>query len=202
MMEALSTRVAMDILNHPAFQSLVLPLLLCCAGVAALLRVAGPQRAALGAALGLLGVLAFFPGFDWPATARAQKLPWAVLAGTVLAVLLLWRTGGSSHTARQRVRGIILAAVLTVASLGLVATAGLGGSLLLAQLALMVAIAAAVPGLWSWWRPSSGLWVAPTALLPQFLAALLIASALPMAPWNGGPADTATDDLYYTPQWK
>lgn len=192
----------MDILNHPAFQSLVLPLLLCCAGVALLLRVAGPRWAALGAALGLLLALAVFPGFDWPATTRAQKLPWAVLAGTVLAVLLLWRTGEGSHTARQRVRGIILAAVLTVACLCLVAMAGLGGSLLLAQLALMVAIATAVPGLWSWWRPSSGLWVAPATLLPQLLAALLIASALPMAPWNGGPADTAADDLYYTPQWK
>ena len=40
------------------------------------------------------------------------------------------------------------------------------------------------------------------ALLPQLLAALWIAAALPMAPWNAGTADTATDDLYYTPQWK
>lgn len=193
----------MDILHHPAFQSLVLPLLLCCAGVAAVHRVAGPHRAALGAALGLLLALAVFPGFDWPATARAQKLPWIVLVGAVLAALTLWRTTRALPAARQRVRGILLAAVLTVACLGLVAAAGLGGSILLAQLALMVAVAAAVPGLWSWWRPSSGLWVAPAALLPQFLAALLVASALPMAPWNGGPADTtATDDLYYTPKWK
>ncbi len=192
----------MDILNHPAFQSLVLPLLLCIAGVAVLLRAAESRWAALGAALGLLVALAFFPGFDWPATARAQKLPWVALGGTVTAVLLLWRTGPGLTATRQRVRGIVLAAVLTVACLGLAAAAGLGGSLLLAQLALMVAVAAAVPGLWSWWRPSSVLRVAPAALLPQLLAALLVASALPMAPWNGGPANTATDDLYYTPQWK
>jgi hypothetical protein len=192
----------MDILNHPAFQSLVLPLLLCLASVAAVHRVAGPRWAALGAALGLLLALAVFPGFDWPAATRAQKLPWIVLVATVLAALGLWRTARAFPAARQRGRGIILAAVLTVACLGLVAAAGLGGSLLLAQLALMVAIATAVPGLWSWWLPSSGLWVAPAALLPQFVAALLVASALPMAPWNGGPADTAADDLYYTPQWK
>lgn len=192
----------MDLLNHPAFQSLVLPLLLCIAGVAALLRVAGPNRAALGAALGLLVALAWFPGFDWPATARAQKLPWIVLAGAAIAALLLWRTASGLPAARPWWRGIALAAVLTVACLGLAATAGLGGSLLLAQLALMVAVAAAVPGLWSWWLPSSGLWMAPAALLPQLLAALWIAAALPMAPWNSGAPDTATDDIYYTPQWK
>lgn len=193
---------APDFLGHPAFQSALLPLLLCMAGVAGLLRVAGPNRAALGAALGLLVALAVFPGFDWPAPARAQKLPWAVLVGTVIAALLLWRTNPGVPAARQRVRDIVLAALLTVACIGLAALAGLGGSLLLAQLALMVAIAAAVPGLWAWWRPSSGLRVSPAALLPQFLAGLLIASALPMAPWNDGPAEAPGNDLYYTPQWK
>ncbi|MCW5668403.1 MAG: hypothetical protein KIT86_02005 [Hydrogenophaga sp.] len=192
----------MNLLNHPAFQSLVLPLLLCIAGVAALLRAAGPNRAALGAALGLLVAFAVFPGFDWPAAARAQKLPWIALAGTAIAALLLWRATRGLPTARPWWRGIAFAAVLTLACLGLAAAAGLGGSLLLAQLALMVAVATAVPGLWSWWRPSSGLWMAPAALLPQLLAALWIAAALPMAPWNAGAAGSATDDLYYTPQWK
>lgn len=193
---------ASDILAHPAFQSAVLPLLLCIAGVAALLRTTGPNRAALGAALGLLVALAYFPGFDWPATARAQQLPWAVLAGCALAAVLVWRAARGLPAARAWWRGIALAAVLTLVCLALVAMAAFGGSLLLAQLALMVAVATAVPGLWSWWRPSSGLWVAPAALLPQLLAALCIAWALPMAPWNAGMADTATDDLYYTPQWK
>lgn len=192
----------MNLLNHPAFQSLVLPLLLCIGGVAALLRAAGPNRAALGAALGLLVALAHFPGFDWPATARAQKLPWVALAGCALAALFLWRAAPGLAPSRPWWRGIALAALLTLACLGLAAAGGLGGSLLLAQLALMVAVAAAVPGLWSWWRPSSGLWVAPAALLPQLLAALWIAAALPMAPWNAGATGTATDDLYYTPQWK
>lgn len=192
----------MGLLNHPAVQSLVLPLLLCIGGMAALLRLAGPNRAALGAALGLLVALAYFPGFDWPATARAQKLPWVALAGCAIAALLLWRAASGLAPSRRWWRGIALAAVLTLACLGLAAAGGLGGSLLLAQLALMAAVAAAVPGLWSWWRPSSGLWVAPAALLPQLLAALWIAAALPMAPWNAGAAGTATDDLYYTPQWK
>lgn len=192
----------MDLLNHPAFQSFVLPLLLCMGGVGALLLAAGPNRAALGAALGLLAALAWFPGFDWPATARAQKLPWVALASTAIAALLLWRATRGLPTALPWWRGIALATGLALACLGLAAAAGLGGSLLLAQLALMVAVAAAVPGLWSWWRPSSGLWVPPAALLPQLVVALWIGAALPMAPWNAGTADAATDDLYYTPQWK
>ncbi|MGQ2932065.1 MAG: hypothetical protein ACT6Q3_16460, partial [Sphingopyxis sp.] len=92
----------------------------------ALLRTTGPNRAALGAALGLLVALAWFPGFDWPATARAQKLPWVALAGTVIAALLLWRAARGLPTPRPWWRGIALAAVLTVACLGLAAAAGLG----------------------------------------------------------------------------
>jgi hypothetical protein len=192
-----------DALNHPAFQSLVLPLLLCLAGVAGLLRVAGPHRAALGGALGLLLALAVFPGFDWPATARVQKLPWTVLVGALVAAgWLFWRP--ARQQARTGRRGIALAAALTVAALALTAVAGTGGSLLIAQLALMVAVATAVPGLWAWWRPSSGLAVPALALLPQALAWLLLAATLALgAP---GPASGngtgATEDPYYAPRWK
>lgn len=189
----------MDILNHPAFQSLVLPLLLCIAGVAGLLRVAGPKRAALGGALGLLVALAVFPGFDWPATARVQKLPWTVLVGTVIAAVWLWRRAESSRAAR---RGIPLAATLTVASLILTALAGTGGSLLVAQLALMLAVATAVPGLWAWWWPSSRLVVPSPALLPQALAWLLLAATLALGGTSPASSDAATEDPYYAPQWK
>jgi hypothetical protein len=192
----------MDLLHHPAFQSLFLPALLAWLGVLLLRRFAGVHWAPLGGAVGLLVALCVFPGFDWPATARAQKLPWTVLVGTVLAVLLVWRTAGGEGTGRQRTRGIVVAAVLTVASLGLAVTAALGGSLLLAQLAMMVATATAVPGLWSWWRPSSGLVVSATALLPLGLAWLVIAAALALAQPNGAPTDAATEDPYFTPQWK
>lgn len=192
----------MDLLHHPAFQSLFLPALLAWLGVLLLRRFTGAHWAALGGALGLLVALCVFPGFDWPATARAQKLPWTVLVGTALAVLFLWRTAGRTGTGRQRMRGIVMAAVLTVASLGLAVMAGLGGSLLLAQLALMVATATAVPGLWAWWRPSSGLVVSATALLPLGLAWLVIAAALALAQPNGASTDAATEDPYFAPQWK
>lgn len=192
----------MDLLHHPAFQSLFLPALLAWLGVLLLRRFAGAHWAPLGGALGLLAALCVFPGFDWPATARAQKLPWTVLVGTVLAVLLLWRTAGGTGTGRHRVRGIVMAAVLTVASLGLAVMAGLGGSLLVAQLALMVATATAVPGLWSWWRPSSGLIVSVSALLPQTLAWLLLAATLALGGTSQAGSDAGAEDPYFTPQWK
>lgn len=189
----------MNLLNHPAFQSLVLPLLLSVLGVAVALRVGGPKRAALGAGVGLLLAWAWFPGYVWPPGARAQQVPWVALVGAVVALLLAWR---KPARAAPRLRGILLAGILALASLALAAGAALGGSLLLAQLALMVATASAVPGLWSWWRPSSGVVVSASALLPMALGWLVIATALPAAPWNEMPGDASTEDPYYTPKWK
>lgn len=81
----------MPTLHHPAVQSLVLPALLAWAGIA-LLRVlpggAGARWAPLGAVGGLLTAQALLPGFVWPATASAHKLPWVVLAGLALAAAL------------------------------------------------------------------------------------------------------------------
>ncbi len=189
----------MNLLNHPAFQSLVLPLLLSVLGVALALRVGGPHRAALGASLGLLVAWSVFPGYVWPASARAQQVLWIALAGALVAVLLLWRT---PRVAAPRGRGILMAGLLTVACLALAAAAALGGSLLLAQLAMMVATASAVPGLWSWWRPASGVVVSAVSLLPMALACLVIATALPAAPWNATPGDAGIEDPYYAPKWK
>jgi hypothetical protein len=238
----------MSFVHHPAFQSLVLPFAFAIVGMA-LLR-ALPGRAALrwwplGAVLGLLATLAVLPGFDWPATSRAQKLPWIVLAGLALAAAsVAWRAessrrgrwatwlsgvlgwavasvwldggrteplqaslfvlagavllallalGGGPPSARPRystgalpepaptapVGGTTAIAALTVAAVGLGALAANGGSLLLAQLALMLGTVAAVPGLWAWLRPSSGLVVPTAVLMPLGLAWLSIAQSLP-----------------------
>ena len=184
---------ASDILNHPAFQSVVLPLSLCFVGAGALGRFAGPRWMAAGVVLGLLLALTWFPGFDWPASTRAQKLPWIVLAGAAMAVLLpalrRWASGG---------RGVVLPAGLTLIALALAAWAGTSGSLLLAQLALMLVVAGAVATFLVWRRPQptgAGMLV---LLLPLALACLTIAWAMT------GAASTApaNDDPYYAPQWK
>lgn len=82
----------MSILNHPAFQSLVLPLLAALMALTLLggWRKRGPSPwAGLSAALALLAALAVFPGLDWPAASRAQKLPWIVLGSSAVAAVML-----------------------------------------------------------------------------------------------------------------
>ncbi|MGE0430146.1 hypothetical protein [Hydrogenophaga sp.] len=189
----------LNILYHPAVQSLVLPPLLAWLGVLLLRALAGARWAPLGAALGLLAALAALPGFDWPALSRVQKLPWLVLVATVLAGAWLGLSPpGSGH---RRLRGVALAAGLTMALLALAAAAALGGSLLLAQLAVMLAATTAVPGLWAWWRPASGLRVPLAALLPMLVGGLFVAFAL-FAAQQPGPGGRDDSDPYYTPQWK
>jgi len=189
----------MELLHHPATQSLVLPPLLAWLGVWLLRAIAGARWAPLGAALGLLAALAVLPGFDWPALSRVQRLPWIVLAATVLAGA--WLGIAPPGPGHRRLRGVALAAGLTIASLALAALAALGGSLLLAQLAVMVAAATAVPGLWAWWRPASGVRVPLAALLPMLAGGLFIAFAL-FAAQQPGPGSQDDSDPYYTPQWK
>lgn len=95
------------LLHHPAFESLLLPAILAWLGVWLWLRAAGPRWAALGGVAALLLALAVQPGFDWPATARALKLPWVVLAATLLSVLTLaW------HGTPAARRGLCALAVL------------------------------------------------------------------------------------------
>jgi hypothetical protein len=77
----------LSFLHHPAFQSLLLPCLLALLAMAALRVGCGARWAPLGAALGLLGALAWLPGVEWPAASRVQKLPWTVLAGLVVAAV-------------------------------------------------------------------------------------------------------------------
>lgn len=184
---------APDVLNHPAFQSVVLPLVLCVTGAAVLHRAAGPRWSLLGVVFGLLLALAWFPGFDWPATARAQKLPWITLAATAVTLLVpglrRWAPGP---------RGVALPAAQTAMALALAVWAGTSGSLLLAQLALMLAVAGAVATLFAWRRPPPPGAATTVFLLPVALACLTVAWAMTGA----ASATPTTDDPYYAPQWK
>lgn len=230
-----------NVFHHPAFQSLVLPLLLAAMGLLLLRSLPGPAGrhwAPLGVALGLLAALAVLPAFGWPAATRVQKLPWVVLAGVAAAalamaypaqgergrrrlawsmaalcwaaasawlagpgtgwlqlsawglagaaVLALLARGGPAQATSDRApqptapsaEGLHAAAALTVAASGLAALAASGGSLLLAQLAAMLVAATAVPCLWAWLRPRSGVEMPSAALMPLGLAWLGIAMAL------------------------
>lgn len=182
-----------DILNHPAFQSVALPLMLCFAGAAALGRFAGTRWAAVGVALGLLLALAWFPGFDWPASARAQKLPWIFLGGVAVALLVpglrRWAPAGRAPWLPAGLAGVALA---------LAAWAGTSGSLLLAQLSLMLAVACAVGAFWAWRLAPPPSAATLVFVLPIALACLTIAWAM-TGTANSAPA---TDDPYYAPQWK
>jgi hypothetical protein len=189
----------MSFLQHPAFQSLVLPLLLAVAGIA-LLRWAGARWSSLAAALGLVLAMAFWPGFDWPASSRAQTLPWIALAGLVVAALAIALKAPGTQVLGRR-SGFLVTALITALAVALAVWAALGGSLLLAQLALMVGSVAGVASLWAW-RSAS---VTPASLLPLLLAGLTIAyaqaSLAPTAPDARGEA-AEQDDPYYTPKWK
>lgn len=185
----------MDFINHPAFQSLVLPFVLAFA-VSAVMRPLGLRWAALGVALGLVLAMAAWPGFDWPAAARAQMLPWLALASTLLAALAIALKAPGSRAVGRR-NGLFATVLLTLAALGLAAWGALGGSLLLAQLALMLATVGGVSVLWAW-RAAS---VSPLSLLPLLLTGIGIALCLAWLP-AAAPDAAAADDPYYAPQWK
>lgn len=139
------------------------------------------------------GVLGWAGASVWLEGERTEPLHAGlfVLAGAV--VLALLALGAGTASARQREAsgagpeaaptapdgGTTASAALTVAALGLGALAANGGSLLLAQLAVMLATVVAAPGLWAWLRPSSGLVVPTAVLMPLGLAWLSIAKSLP-----------------------
>ena len=188
----------MSFLHHPAFQSLVLPFVLAVA-FSLLLRQLGLRWALLGAALGLVLALAVWPGFDWPAASRAQVLPWVALCSTLLAALAIALKGPGARAMARR-NGLIAAVLLTLLALGLAAWGALGGSLLLAQLAMMLATACGVAVLWAW-RAAA---VSPVSLLPLLLTGIGLALCLAGLPAGGteGSGGNAGEDPYYTPQWK
>lgn len=188
--------LTMTFLQHPAFQSLVLPVLLALSAIA-LLRLAGERWSSLGAGLGLLLALAVWPGFEWPASSRAQTVPWVVLAGLIVAAIAMGlHAPGTKPLGRGR--GLLTMALFTALAIALAVWAALGGSLLLAQLALMVGSVAGVACLWAW-RSAS---VVPAALLPLVLAGLTIAFAQGAQAPASPEGETDQDDPYYTPKWK
>ncbi|WP_332739145.1 hypothetical protein [Hydrogenophaga sp.] len=188
----------MSFLHHPAFQSLVLPFVFALAACL-LLRMAGLRWAALGASLGLVLAMTVWPGFDWPASSRAQMLPWAALVSTLLATLAIaLKMPGTKAMGRRN--GLVATGLLTLAALALVAWPALGGSMLLAQLALMLGAASGVAMLWAW-RAAS---VSPVSLLPVLVTGIGIALCVAWLPPGGsqGTGGSGGDDPYYEPQWK
>ena len=188
----------MSFINHPAFQSLLLPFVLALA-ISALMRPLGLRWAALGTAFALVLAMAVWPGFVWPATARAQVLPWAALATTLLAALAVALKAPGTRAVGRR-SGLVATVLLTLIALGLAAWGALGGSLLLAQLALMLATVCGVAVLWAW-RAAS---VTPVSLLPLLVTGIGIALCLAWLPagGTGGSAGNESEDPYYTPNWK
>jgi hypothetical protein len=188
----------MSFFHHPAFQSLVLPFVLG-AAIIGLLRMAGPRWPALGSALALVVSLAMWPGFDWPATSRVQKLPWVALGCALLAALAI-ALKAPGTLPWNRWTGVLTSIVLLLAALGLAAWAALGGSLLLAQLALMLGSLTGVAALAAWRNvPASAVASLPLLLVGVWIA-LSIAWLPPSAPQGTGANEG--EDPYYEPQWK
>lgn len=186
----------MTLMYHPLFQSLLLPLFLS-AVLGWLLRPAGLRWLILAPSFGLVLALAAWPGLVWPALARTQMLPWWVLGATLLAVAVLaWR-----RTAPQQPMGhtgVWLAALLGVIGLLLVVWGATGGSLLLAQLAGMLATVSGVATVLALlMRDNTGdrvaVWV---GLLPLGVLAVGLALSLAALP-SSSSVGYDDDDPYY-----
>ena len=199
-------------LHHPAFQSLLLPALLGGLCTLALHRALGGQNrswGAFGPSLGLVLAMLWWPGFAWPAAAQAQKLPWIVLLGLFAAVaaqvFAVSRVAPAGRAAAGALRGALALLVLLALLAGLAVFAVVSGSLLLAQLALMVAASAGVTLLWAWVQRESGPRITAVSLLPllaDFLALLALVAALGWPSSGSQPSPGgAADDPYYTPRW-
>lgn len=193
------------LLHHPAFQSLCLPALL--GGLCTLLlqRTPGGRRRSwggFGAPVGLALALMGWPGLVWPAASQAQRFPWLVLLGLLIALgLQVWRREPVTPRPPNRWRATRWALLLVALLVGLGLLAAARGSLLLAQLALMAAASASVPLIWAWARPGSGPRLGALALLP--LAVALLALIAMVAALGATPPATGADadDPYYTPRW-
>lgn len=185
----------MTFIYHPVFQSLVLPLFLS-AALGWLLRSASWRVRVLAPSLGLVLALAAWPGLVWPALARTQMLPWWVVGATLFAVAVLaWRR--TTPLQPMGYTGVWLAALLGVTGLLLAAWGATGGSLLLAQLAGMLATVSGVATVLAWWvRHNTGDRVAAwIGLVP--LGVLAVGLALSLAALPTSTAVGADDDDPY-----
>jgi hypothetical protein len=134
----------MALLHHPAVQSVLLPVLLGLLGIAllaALPGAAGRRWATHGALLALLLCFGLLPGYAWPPTGAAQKLPWVAAAAALVATAVLawqpnrpWLTGLLTWVAWAVAgRWLVVGALPWWGELALV----LGGGLVLAVLMLL-----------------------------------------------------------------
>lgn len=124
----------------------------------------------------LVAVLAWALAAAWLlGLAQAGTLAIAIVVGHVVLAASAWSTRAPLA---EPTRAAGSAAALTVAVLGLGAMAGSGGSLLLAQLSMMLAVVSAVAGLWIWWRPGPLARVTPAALVALALVALSLATLM------------------------
>jgi hypothetical protein len=176
---------------HPGFQSLVLPLFLFI-GLAWGLRSAGLAWRLMAPPLALLLTLAVWPGFVWPALAYAQMVPWWVLGVTVMAVFVLVLRLPFNKVLDGR-QSVWLVALLPVSGLLLATWGALGGSLLFAQLAAMLATVGAGAFV-QCWRLRAVSWLALVPLVLMLAALAMGLSDLPAS----GTAVLGDDDPYYT----
>ena len=150
----------------------------------------------------VVAVLAWVGAVLWLAGGQASP---PLLAGAgLLGAAVLWQlAGGRGHAAAPAVAGSGLAvpaergalavlpelavlAVLAVAALGLAALTATGGSLLLAQLAGMVASTAVAMAAWAWLRLSTRMAEGMATAMAAPVAAPMAAMAAPMAVNAGG----------------
>jgi hypothetical protein len=129
----------------------------------------------------------------------AQPMRW--LLGVAAGALVLAVLAASPRAPNAEPTGAAgSAAALGVAAAGLALLALLAGSLLLMQLGLTLAVCAALPGLWAWAWPRSGLRVSAVSLMPLALAALTLAW-LNLATGQVAPGAMALVALATTAPW-
>lgn len=181
----------MNFLHHPLFQSLALPLALGLS-LGLLLRPAGNRWLVLAPALSLLLALVAWPGFVWSVSSRSQLLPWLALGATAIASAALALKIPKAAVWYGRA-GLWAALFLTLVGLTLAAWGALGGSMLLAQLAVSLATVSAV-GAWQAFRYGSASWLGLLPLLLFALGLMLCLAGLPAS----GPAGPSDEDPYYS----
>jgi hypothetical protein len=121
------------------------------------------------------------------------------LGGTLLAALAI-ALKAPGTLPWNRWTGVLISTVLSLAALGLAAWAALGGSLLLAQLALILGTLTGVAALAAWRSVcASAVATLPLALTGIWLV-LCIAWLPPGAPQENGASPG--EDPYYEPKWK
>ena len=134
----------------PLAMTLLATLLLMAAGRAE----RGAPWVALGGVVGLCFSLALLPGFEWPASSRALKLPWIVLAGGLLSATFLALNATRTRRWLFWGLGVVIWAVASVWLSADVAVWPMGAFWALAGAGVLAALATAVMiGIIRGWMP-------------------------------------------------